>query len=62
MSNKFKDIRIKSTHTTFDDVVNIKNFIQMILKWKKSHTKISSFTTLLLYSIKLCIGITISIS
>ena len=33
MSNKFKDIDIKNrTYYFFDDIINIKNLIQIILK------------------------------
>ena len=47
MSNEFKDISIKNhTYYFFDDIINIKILIQIILKYMKSHTKIFLFTTL----------------
>ena len=40
MSNKVKQIDIKNqTYYIFDDIINIKNLIQIILKQMKSHTK-----------------------
>ena len=48
MSNKFKDIDIKShSYYFFDDIINLKNLLQIKLKWMKIHTKIFLFTTLL---------------
>ena len=37
MSNKFKDISIKNnTSCFFNDIINMKNLIQIILKYMKS--------------------------
>ena len=47
MSHKAKDISIKNqTYNFFDDIINIKIFVQIILKQMKSHRKIFLFTTL----------------
>ena len=47
MSNKVKDIGIKNrTYYFFDDIINIKISILIILKEMKSHKKISLFATL----------------
>ena len=47
MSNYGKDISIKTMHTTFSMILSIqKILIQIMLKYKKSHTKIFLFTTL----------------
>ena len=47
MSNKVKDISTKNhTYYFFDDIINIKNFAQRILKQMKRHTKIFLFPTL----------------
>ena len=47
MNNKIKDIRIKTTHTTFSMILSISKFLnQTKSKQMKSHTKIFLFTTL----------------
>ena len=47
MYNSIKDIDIKNrTYYFFDDIINIKTMIQIILKWMKSYRKIFLFTTL----------------
>ena len=47
MSNKINHMDIKNhTHYFFDDIINIKNFTQILLKQMKNHAKIFLFTTL----------------
>ena len=47
MSNKIKDKDIKNhAYYFFNDIINIKNMIQIKLKKIKSHAKILLFTTL----------------
>ena len=45
MSNKVKDIDMKNrAYYFFNDIINIKNLIQIKLKYMKNHTKILLFT------------------
>ena len=47
MSNKIKDKDIKNhAYYFFNDIINIKNVIQIKLRKIKSHAKILLFTTL----------------
>ena len=50
MSNKVKDVNIKNhTYYFFNDIINIKILIQIVLKQMKSHTKTYYFYYQIVY-------------